>query len=294
MIERATYDERDGRFLGFESGWCDPGAWTWVNVGPRTFCVDMAGFAFDSALLHRIPLASAVWNYTGHGGESELIGKLLGPDATAEDLQPLANCSASSSSSPNSRSFPLPHPPPLTSRRAPNSNPRPLRDENQATRRRACQRGEPPPPPPHKKRRAPPSCHDVPTRARLTHHPHPTLDACFGCRVRAGGQDVLVFHNEYRTVPVPVIRPRQRCATDGWGLVDDRERRAWPVRPWPSTYELKPGKRPPVWQMGKKWQASKGLKGGGRGAGRGKGQGGRGKGKGGGGGRGGRAKMTGD
>jgi hypothetical protein len=150
MIERATYDERDGRFLGFESGWCDPGAWTWVNVGPRTFCVDMAGFAFDSALLHRIPLASAVWNYTGHGGESELIGKLLGPDATAEDLQPLANCSASSSSPPPSRSFPLPHPPPLTSRRAPNSNPRPPRDENQATLRRACQRGEPPPPPPPK------------------------------------------------------------------------------------------------------------------------------------------------
>ena len=107
----------------------------------------------------------------------------------------------------------------------------------------------------------------------------PTLGACSGWRVRAGGQDVLVFHNEYRTVPVPVMRPRQRCATDGWGLADDRERREWPVRPWPSTYELKPGKRAPVWQMGRKWQASKGkgvAPGAGRGRGRGKGGGGRG------------------
>ena len=93
---------------------------------------------------------------------------------------------------------------------------------------------------------------------------------------------MLVFHNEYRTVPVPVIRPRQQCATDGWGLADDRERRTWPPRPWPSTYEPKPNKKQPVWQMGKRWMAAKG-KGAGRGAGRGKG-----KGKGGGGGAGGR------
>ena len=31
------------------------------------------------------------WNYTGHGGESELVERLL-PGGSPEDLQPLANC----------------------------------------------------------------------------------------------------------------------------------------------------------------------------------------------------------
>ena len=184
MIERPTYSNRSGAFTGFESGWCDPGAWTWVNVGPRTFCVDMAGFAFDAALLQRVPAERAIWNYTGHGGESELIASLLGAEAVAEDLQPLANC----------------------------------------------------------------------------------------------GQDVLVFHNEYRTVPQPVRRPPMHCGTDGWGYLDDAERRKLPRRPWPSTYALKPGKKLPSWRMGKKWQAARGGKGKGGGGGRGGGKGGGGRG----------------
>ena len=115
----------------------------------RARSVSTSGFVFDAALLQRVPSPQPIWNYTGHGGESELIVKLLGPAASAEDLQPLANC----------------------------------------------------------------------------------------------GQDVLVFHNEYRTVPVPVHRPRQRCATDGWGFEDDGERRIRPTRPWPSVYELPVGRR---------------------------------------------------
>ena len=35
-----------------------------------------------------------VWKYSGHGGESELIEKLLGPGASPDDLQPLAGCGA--------------------------------------------------------------------------------------------------------------------------------------------------------------------------------------------------------
>ena len=138
MIERPTYDAGTGRFAGFEAGWCDPSAWTWQKRGPRTFCVDMGGFAFDAALLHGV--AEPIWNYTGHGGESELISKML-PGGIAEDLQPLANC----------------------------------------------------------------------------------------------GQDLLVFHNEYRTLPVPVLRPRQPCGLDGWGFADDLVRRAATPRPWPSS-----------------------------------------------------------
>ena len=90
MIERPTYDNATGHFLGFESGWCDPGAWLWSHEGPRTFCVDMGGFAFDAALLQRVS-APRVWNYSRHGGESEFISALI-PGGVAEDLQPLANC----------------------------------------------------------------------------------------------------------------------------------------------------------------------------------------------------------
>lgn len=88
LIERPTYDDQ-GRFDGFEAGWCDPKGWLWARHGPRTFCVDMAGFVFDASLLQHVP--EPLWNYTGHGGESEFIGKLL-PGGVPEDLQPLANC----------------------------------------------------------------------------------------------------------------------------------------------------------------------------------------------------------
>jgi hypothetical protein len=90
MIERPTYDATSGRFTGFEAGWCDPDAWNWNKQGRRDFCVDMGGFAFDARLLHALD-EGPIWNYTGHGGESELVGRLLCSDAP-EDLQPLANC----------------------------------------------------------------------------------------------------------------------------------------------------------------------------------------------------------
>lgn len=101
-----------------------------MRFGPRFFCVDMGGFAFDSALL-RAPqhaalsppapyeaFASPRWNYTGRrrrltkggwdggatgpplsrsgrvewrGGETEFLQQLL-PRGFPEDLQPLANC----------------------------------------------------------------------------------------------------------------------------------------------------------------------------------------------------------
>lgn len=93
LIERPTYDAA-GRFAGFEAGWCDASSWSWRQRGPRTFCVDMGGFAFDSALLW--PLRGPLWAYRGHGGESELIARMLAadgkPNASAEELQPLGNC----------------------------------------------------------------------------------------------------------------------------------------------------------------------------------------------------------
>ena len=81
----------------------------------------MGGFAFDATLLQHV--VGAHWNYTGHGGESELVEKLL-PGGSPADLQPLANC----------------------------------------------------------------------------------------------GLDVLVFHNEYRTLPQPFLWPRAHCGMDGWGV----------------------------------------------------------------------------
>lgn len=176
MIERATYEPQTGRFTGFEAGWCDPGAWNWQKLGPRTFCVDMGGFAFDAALLRHMD--EPLWNYTGHGGETEFISRLL-PGGVAEDLQPLANC----------------------------------------------------------------------------------------------GQDVLVFHNEYRTLPVAIRRPRTLCGLDGWGIADDELRRAEPRRPWPSTRPWSAPTRP----------SSRSIRreGGSRGRSRGRGAGGRAKGRGG-------------
>ena len=91
FVERPTYDASTGRFAGFETGWCDPSSYKWRQAGPRVFCLDMGGFAFDAALLHRLPAAAAAWGYTGHGGESEFVEKLL-PNGSSEDLQPLANC----------------------------------------------------------------------------------------------------------------------------------------------------------------------------------------------------------
>jgi hypothetical protein len=83
----------------------------------------LAGFAFDASLLW--PLRGEIWEYEGHGGESELIERLL-PGAGPEALQPLANC----------------------------------------------------------------------------------------------GRDVLVFHNEYRILPVPMREPRTACGADGSGLAN--------------------------------------------------------------------------
>ena len=94
------------------------------RLGPRHFCVDMAAFAFDAALLQRTRGAPA-WAYRGRpntallraacttsaacaarralarrasalktgwrGGETELLETLL-PNGFPEDLQPLANC----------------------------------------------------------------------------------------------------------------------------------------------------------------------------------------------------------
>jgi len=89
LIERPTYDNQTGRFLGFAAGWCDPRLWLSVNLGHRTFCVDMGAFVFDAHLLQHV--GSPLWSYTGHGGENEFISKLL-PGGLPEDLQPLANC----------------------------------------------------------------------------------------------------------------------------------------------------------------------------------------------------------
>ena len=89
-VERPVYDNVTGRFARFEAGWCLKQSWMSRKYGPRTFCVDMAGFAFDASLL--LALEGEIWTYQGHGGESEFITKLLGAHATPEDLQPLANC----------------------------------------------------------------------------------------------------------------------------------------------------------------------------------------------------------
>lgn len=41
----------------------------------RKYCIDMAGFAFDSSLLHT--LKKPLWSFKGLGGESEFIDKLI-------------------------------------------------------------------------------------------------------------------------------------------------------------------------------------------------------------------------
>lgn len=127
--ERPQYDPH-GIFRGWSAGWCYGGSYYGTSarrLGPRVFCVDMAGFAFDAALLQR--MHGPLWSYSGRnqtgllrvgctshaqclrqralaaryerehtlkldarGGESEFIEALLGPAAVPEDLQPLANC----------------------------------------------------------------------------------------------------------------------------------------------------------------------------------------------------------
>ena len=85
---------------------CYPGHSILAHVlGPRFFCVDMGGWAFDAALLQGFK--GVPWSYPGRrpraggaksnvtvwrGGESEFLQQLLGPHAYPEDLQPLANC----------------------------------------------------------------------------------------------------------------------------------------------------------------------------------------------------------
>ena len=53
-IERPVYDNVTGRFARFDAGWCRRRSWMTRRYGPRAFCVDMAGFAFDAALLQVI------------------------------------------------------------------------------------------------------------------------------------------------------------------------------------------------------------------------------------------------
>lgn len=88
-VERPIFANSTGAFVRFDAGWCAPRSWMSRRRGVRRFCVDMGGFAFDASLLRRV--AGEVWSYDGHGGESELIAKLL-PGAGPEALQPLANC----------------------------------------------------------------------------------------------------------------------------------------------------------------------------------------------------------
>jgi hypothetical protein len=115
VVERPVYDPL-GQLRYYIAGWCYS-SYTAQRLGPRMFCVDMGGFAFDAELLQRID-PGTIWNYTGRsrvervgwgdvrrtahrkrrhrlewrGGESEFVEQLLGPSAFPEDLQPLGNC----------------------------------------------------------------------------------------------------------------------------------------------------------------------------------------------------------
>lgn len=55
----------DGKFKGWDAGWIE-----------RKYPVDMASFCFDYKLLSS--LSKPFWNFTGLGGESEFIDKLIG------------------------------------------------------------------------------------------------------------------------------------------------------------------------------------------------------------------------
>ena len=76
-----------GKLRGFTAGWCRDSLYKW-QYGPRFFCVDMGGFAFDAALLKHVK--GVPWSYAGRrkrgsnatewrGGESEFIEALYCP-----------------------------------------------------------------------------------------------------------------------------------------------------------------------------------------------------------------------
>ena len=118
VAERPLYAP-DGRLRGFSAGWCQTGQSLMAYVlGPRFFCVDMGGWAFDAMLLCK--LAGVPWSYAGRrkrgtntsvwrGGESEFLQQLLGPLAYPEDLQPLANCAHDVLVLHNAANFPTSH-----------------------------------------------------------------------------------------------------------------------------------------------------------------------------------------
>lgn len=62
LVEKALLI--DGKFKGWDSGWIE-----------RKYPVDMAAFCFDYKLLSS--LSKPLWNFTGLGGESEFIDKLV-------------------------------------------------------------------------------------------------------------------------------------------------------------------------------------------------------------------------
>ena len=102
-LERPVYGP-DGKLRGVMAGWCQSTSGHSMAaylLGPRFFCVDMGGFAFDAALLRTVE--GEPWDFPGRrhrltnntiwrGGETEFLQQLLGPHAYPEDLQPLANC----------------------------------------------------------------------------------------------------------------------------------------------------------------------------------------------------------
>lgn len=62
LVEKALLV--DGKFKGWDSGWIE-----------RKYPVDMASFCFDSKLVSS--LAKPFWDFTGLGGESEFIDKII-------------------------------------------------------------------------------------------------------------------------------------------------------------------------------------------------------------------------
>jgi hypothetical protein len=101
-VERPIYDRATGAFGGFAAGWCYGDGQLSQLYGPRRFCIDMGGFAFDASLIHSKTDAPP-WSFAGsidrtkssdkpgtwRGGESEFLLSLI---SFPEQLQPLANC----------------------------------------------------------------------------------------------------------------------------------------------------------------------------------------------------------
>ena len=100
QVERPLYDRATGRFGGFQAGWCYGDGFLSQTYGPRRFCIDMGGFAFDAALIHE-RAGGPPWSFNGsfdrsdasvrtwRGGESEFLATLI---TFPEELQPLLNC----------------------------------------------------------------------------------------------------------------------------------------------------------------------------------------------------------